>query len=103
MSSYGKTVVLGPGEGQEFTLGADRVLIKGLTDQAGGGFSVVEYHGAANNPGPPLHVHHTFETLLCHVKAPSASRRRKTWRATYRFRQRRTSALVLPSAARRWT
>jgi mannose-6-phosphate isomerase-like protein (cupin superfamily) len=61
MSSYGKAVVLGPGEGQEFTLGADRVLIKGMTDHAGDGFSVVEYHGATNNPGPPLHVHHTFE------------------------------------------
>jgi hypothetical protein len=44
-----------------------------------------------------------FETLLCHVKAPFVSRRRKTWRATYRLRQRRTSAFVLPSAARRST
>jgi mannose-6-phosphate isomerase-like protein (cupin superfamily) len=61
MSSYGKAVVLGPGEGKDFTIGADRVLIKGLTGQGEEGFSVVEYHGATNNPGPPLHVHHTFE------------------------------------------
>jgi mannose-6-phosphate isomerase-like protein (cupin superfamily) len=61
MSGYGKAVVLGPGEGREFTVGADRVLIKGTTDHAGDGFSVVEYHGATDNPGPPLHVHHTFE------------------------------------------
>jgi quercetin dioxygenase-like cupin family protein len=61
MSSYGKAVVLGPGEGHEFTIGADRVLTKGMTEHDGDGFSVVEYHGAANNPGPPPHVHRTSE------------------------------------------
>jgi mannose-6-phosphate isomerase-like protein (cupin superfamily) len=61
MSSYGKAVVLGPGEGRDFTIGADRFLLKGMTHHGGEGFSVVEYHGATNNPGPPLHVHRTFE------------------------------------------
>jgi quercetin dioxygenase-like cupin family protein len=60
MSGYGKAVALGPGEGDEFTIGVDRVLVKGATAHSGDGFSVVEYHGA-NQPGPPAHVHRTFE------------------------------------------
>ena len=60
MSGYGKPIALGPGEGNEFTVGLDRVVVKGATAHSGDGFSVVEYHGA-NQPGPPLHVHRTFE------------------------------------------
>lgn len=60
MSGYGDAVVLGPGEGDEFTIGLDRVLVKGATGHSGDGFSVVEYHGASQ-PGPPPHVHRTFE------------------------------------------
>jgi len=51
---------LDPGGGRRFSIGADEVLFKGATEHEGDGFSVVEYHGAVQ-PGPPMHVHHTFE------------------------------------------
>jgi mannose-6-phosphate isomerase-like protein (cupin superfamily) len=61
VSGYGHAVALGPGKGRRFTIGPDHVLVKGATQHAGEGFAVVEYHGASNNPGPPPHVHRTFE------------------------------------------
>ena len=60
MSGYGKPIALEPGEGGQFTIGKDRVVVKGATTHPGDGFSVVEYHGA-NQPGPPPHLHLTFE------------------------------------------
>jgi quercetin dioxygenase-like cupin family protein len=56
----GHPIVLGPGGGKRFSVGADDVLLKGSTEHDGDGFSVVEYHGAVQ-PGPPMHVHQTFE------------------------------------------
>lgn len=60
MSGYGKAVALGPGEGDEFSIGQDLVVVKGATEHSGDGFSVVEYVGA-NQPGPPPHVHRACE------------------------------------------
>ena len=60
MSGFGKPLAVEPGRGDEFSIGMDRVVVKGATSHGGDGFSVVEYHGA-NQPGPPPHVHHTFE------------------------------------------
>jgi quercetin dioxygenase-like cupin family protein len=60
VSGYGQAVVLGPGEGDDFQIGLDHVVVKGATSHPGEGFSVVEYHGATQ-PGPPPHVHRTFE------------------------------------------
>ncbi len=61
MSGFGSAIALGPGEGRAFSIGGDRVVVKGSTQQGSDGFSVVEYVGAANGPGPPMHVHRTFE------------------------------------------
>jgi mannose-6-phosphate isomerase-like protein (cupin superfamily) len=60
VSAYG-VVIRGPGEGRDFTVGVDRVVVKGSTAHEGDGFSVVEYEGAARAPGPPLHLHRAFE------------------------------------------
>ena len=61
MSVYGAVVIRGPGEGRDFAVGVDRVVVKGATAHEGDGFSVIEYEGAAGAPGPPLHVHRAFE------------------------------------------
>jgi len=61
MSSAGSVIALLRGEGRGFALGHDRVTVKGATTHGGNGFAVVEYRGAAGVPGPPMHVHRTFE------------------------------------------
>jgi mannose-6-phosphate isomerase-like protein (cupin superfamily) len=60
MSTAAEVVLLEPGGGRKFSIGADEVSLLGRTEHAGDGFSVVEYRGAVQ-PGPPMHVHHTFE------------------------------------------
>jgi quercetin dioxygenase-like cupin family protein len=61
VSAYGAVVFRGPGEGRDFAVGVDRVVVKGATAHEGDGFSVIEYEGAAGAPGPPLHIHRAFE------------------------------------------
>ena len=61
MSAYGAAVFRGPGEGRDFAVGVDRVVVKGATAHDGDGFAVIEYEGAAGAPGPPLHIHRAFE------------------------------------------
>jgi quercetin dioxygenase-like cupin family protein len=61
MTGFGTATLLQPGEGHAFTIAADRVTVKGSTPEGSDGFAVVEYAGASGQPGPPLHVHHTFE------------------------------------------
>lgn len=62
MTGFGTATLLHPDEGRAFTIGADRVEVKGRsTPEGGDGFAVIEYTGTAGLPGPPLHVHHTFE------------------------------------------
>jgi quercetin dioxygenase-like cupin family protein len=60
MTTAADAIILEPGAGRRFSIGADEVLLKGSTQHEGDGFSVVEYRGAVQ-PGPPMHVHHTFE------------------------------------------
>jgi mannose-6-phosphate isomerase-like protein (cupin superfamily) len=60
MTTAAEAVVLEPGAGRRFTIGGDEIFLKGSTEHDGAGFSVVEYRGAVQ-PGPPMHVHHTFE------------------------------------------
>ena len=60
MTTGASATALEPGGGRKFSIGADEVLLKGRTEHEGDGFSVVEYHGAVQ-PGPPMHVHHTFD------------------------------------------
>jgi quercetin dioxygenase-like cupin family protein len=60
MSGIGRAITLAPGEGRAFTIGRDRVWMKGSSAGYDDGFSVVEYLGA-DQPGPPPHVHRTFE------------------------------------------
>jgi mannose-6-phosphate isomerase-like protein (cupin superfamily) len=59
LSAFGSAIALGPGEGRSFSIGQDRVSFKGATEYESG-FAVVEYLGV-DQPGPPLHVHRTFE------------------------------------------
>lgn len=54
-------LVLGPGEGRSFTVGADRVVHKASSELDR--FTVVEYLGAPVE-GPPLHVHRSTEELF---------------------------------------
>jgi quercetin dioxygenase-like cupin family protein len=61
MSAGGRVVIRAPGEGRDFTIARDRVVVKGVTAHDGDGFAVVEYEGAAGAPGPPLHIHRGFE------------------------------------------
>jgi mannose-6-phosphate isomerase-like protein (cupin superfamily) len=59
--SAGGVVIRARGEGRDFAVGPDRVVVKGATAHDGDGFSVIEYEGAAGAPGPPLHLHRAFE------------------------------------------
>ena len=61
MTTSGHVVVFGPGEGAEFRVAADRFFRKGDSAQRSEAFSVIEYEGAAGFPGPPPHVHRSFE------------------------------------------
>ena len=61
MTARGKVVVYASGEGEEFRVGADRFLRKGDSAHRSEAFSVIEYEGAAGIPGPPPHVHRSFE------------------------------------------
>lgn len=61
MSAGGAVVVRAPGEGRAFAVGADRAVVKGATAHDGDGFSVIVYEGAPGVPGPPMHVHLSFE------------------------------------------
>jgi quercetin dioxygenase-like cupin family protein len=51
----------GPGEGRESRIGEDRFVTKGSASQRSESFSIIEYEGAAGVPGPPPHLHRTFE------------------------------------------
>ena len=61
MTGSGTVVVYGPGKGEEFRVAADRFLRKGDSAHRSEAFSVIEYEGAAGFPGPPPHVHRSFE------------------------------------------
>ena len=60
MSGFGRVVALAPGEGTPFRIGHDEVTLKVDSVNADDGFSFIEYAGTAQ-PGPPPHVHRTFE------------------------------------------
>jgi mannose-6-phosphate isomerase-like protein (cupin superfamily) len=55
------TTILGPGEGQRFGIGADRVTVKGVADLDGVGFALIDNSAAPGVPGPPLHVHEAID------------------------------------------
>ena len=61
MTTSGNVVVFGAGVGAEFRIAANRFPRKGDSTQRSEAFSVIEYEGAAGFPGPPLHIHRTFE------------------------------------------
>ena len=61
MTAIGKVFRLGPGEGTEFRIGADRFRTKGRAPERSDAFAVVEYEGAPGFPGPPPHRHRSFE------------------------------------------
>jgi mannose-6-phosphate isomerase-like protein (cupin superfamily) len=51
------TTILAPGEGRLFTIGGDRVTVKGVADVQDVGFALIDYSAAPGIPGPPLHKH----------------------------------------------
>jgi mannose-6-phosphate isomerase-like protein (cupin superfamily) len=51
------TTILGPDEGRVFSIGGDRVTVKGVADALGVGFALIDYRAAPGVPGPPLHRH----------------------------------------------
>lgn len=61
MTAAGRVVRVAPGEGPSFRIGRDTFQRKGPTPKGTGGFSVIEYAGAAGQGGPPPHVHRSFE------------------------------------------
>ncbi|MCI4320480.1 MAG: cupin domain-containing protein [Thermoplasmata archaeon] len=63
MTAAGKVLVLGPGQGTEFRIGPDRFRTKGDPSQRSTEFSVIEYEGAPGVPGPPPHVHRSFDEV----------------------------------------
>ena len=63
MTASGKIVTFGPRRGTEFQIGADRFWTKGSASERDAAFSVIEYEGAADAPGPPPHVHRGFEEV----------------------------------------
>jgi mannose-6-phosphate isomerase-like protein (cupin superfamily) len=52
-----EAVVLSPGDGRHFTVGADRVIVKAESVSTEGQFSIIEYAMPPGVPGPPPHVH----------------------------------------------
>jgi mannose-6-phosphate isomerase-like protein (cupin superfamily) len=63
MATRAKMLILGPGQGTEFRIGADRFRTKGDANQRPAAFSVIEYEGSPGVPGPPPHVHRSFEEV----------------------------------------
>jgi quercetin dioxygenase-like cupin family protein len=61
VTGIGKAVLIPPGKGREFRIGGDRFRTKGGRSQRSEAFSVIEYEGAPGVPGPPVHVHRSFE------------------------------------------
>jgi quercetin dioxygenase-like cupin family protein len=61
MTTIGKVVALGPEQGTKFRIAEDRFRTMGRPAQRSEAFSVIEYEGAAGIPGPPPHIHHSFE------------------------------------------
>ena len=61
MTLQGKVHVSLPGEGAAHHIGLDKFLTKGPARDGTESFSVVEYEGAAGQPGPPSHIHRTFD------------------------------------------
>lgn len=61
MTAVGKVIAFPPGGGSAHRIGADQFRLKGEAADRGEAFSVIEYQGAPHIPGPPPHVHRSFE------------------------------------------
>lgn len=61
MTTPKKVIVLGPGGGRAGHIATDQFLVKGTPRQRSGAFSVIEYTAAPGEPGPPLHLHRSWE------------------------------------------
>ncbi|HXP21581.1 MAG TPA: cupin domain-containing protein [Streptosporangiaceae bacterium] len=55
------TTILAADQGRLFTIGADQVTIKGVSDVLGAGFALIDYRAAPHVPGPPLHAHDAID------------------------------------------
>ncbi len=55
------TTILAPDEGRVFSIGGDRVTVKGVSGALGVGFALIDYRAAPGMPGPPLHVHEDID------------------------------------------
>ncbi len=61
MPARRSVVVIRPGGGSLFRIAADQFRTKGGPKDRTEAFSVIEYEGAAGVPGPPPHIHRSFE------------------------------------------
>ena len=61
MTIRGRAFVLGPGGGTEHRIAEDRFLTKGRPSERVEPFCVIEYEGAPGVPGPPIHIHRSFD------------------------------------------
>lgn len=59
MTAIASKTVVAPGGGRQVRIGADLLTYKGASEQDL--FSLVEYEAAAGVPGPPPHLHRSFE------------------------------------------
>ena len=67
------TTILGPDEGRVFTIGGDRVTVKGVADALGVGFALIDYRAAPGVPGPPLHRHDDIDEAWYLLEGSSTS------------------------------
>jgi len=61
MTAIGKARLFDPGQGTEHRIGPDRFVTKGAASDRSEAFSVIEYEARPGVPGPPPHVHRTWE------------------------------------------
>jgi mannose-6-phosphate isomerase-like protein (cupin superfamily) len=89
MTAAGRVVYLPPGKGGEHAIGEDRFWTKGDRTERPEAFTVIEYRGAAGVPGPPPHVHRSFEEawyiLEGEVKFTSGTEELRATRGAYLY------------------
>jgi mannose-6-phosphate isomerase-like protein (cupin superfamily) len=59
-TAHPKTLVLGPGEGEEIVARGNRLLLKAVSPRV----TLVDYVAPSGFPGPPLHVHTGFDEVF---------------------------------------
>lgn len=63
MTALGTPIHVGPGHGETVAVGADLLTVKLSGKLPGEAFSMFEYSAAPGLPGPPPHVHTSFDEV----------------------------------------